>query len=99
QDPAAAAERVAEDGLGERVEPRLHENRIRLLETRHDDVRRRQQIELDRERDDDRLPQDEAQHEHESRRRVFANAAHGLERSAQMMWAAVGAAGILAPAW
>ena len=58
EDPAAAAERVAEHGLGEGVEARLHEDGVGLAQTLHDHVGRRQQIELDREHVDDRFPQE-----------------------------------------
>ena len=79
EDPAAAAERVAGHGLAERVEARLHEHGIGLAQALHDDVGRRQQVELDREHEDDRLPQERSRpRRRTSRRHVFADAAHRL---------------------
>ena len=72
----AAPDRVAQHGLGERIEPRLHEQGVGLSQTVHDHMRRGQQIELDREREDDRFPQEQTRHQHEGGWRVFSHAAH-----------------------
>src|SRR5262249_49404589 len=90
QDSSAATECVAHDGLRECVESGLHEHGVSFPQTLHDHVRRRQQIELDREREDDRLPQEKARHQHEGRRSVFAHAGHDYcRRSSRRLWRTV----------